>query len=128
MRRLLRFVAFGYCLQSCLHSTLLHAQSSEDLRYLLFDAVPISVSTAADGTVQVTELATLPATAPLTLEQWLRTSNAEAPQTTAAVVLPTPQGSAEADIAASLLEDALPQQDWQHRPRACPVRARGRCL
>lgn len=115
MRSLLRFVALGYCLQSCLHSTLLYAQSSEDLRYLLFDAVPISVNTGADGTVQVTELATLPAAAPLTLEQWLQSSSAEVPETTAAILSPAPHGSAEQNIAASLLEDALQGGQQQAR-------------
>lgn len=122
MRSLLRLVALGYCLQGCLHSTLSHAQSSEELRYLLFDAVPISVSTAADGTATVTELATLPDTAALTLEQWLQTNRADIPETTASTVREAADSSAaqglaagpqEALLEAALLDDSLQDDSLQ---------------
>lgn len=76
MRPLLRLVALGCCLQSCLHSSLLHAQNSEELRYLVFDPVPIAAITTVDGALQVDELAALPGagpdmSAPVDLSQWL---------------------------------------------------------
>lgn len=106
MRPLLRLVALGCCLQGCLHSTLLHAQSSEELRYLLFDAVPIAVTTDADGTVQVAELATLPGTAPIALQQWLQANRSAVPETSASTVadgqVPALEGRQEESQEASI--------------------------
>lgn len=72
MHPLLRLVALSCCMQSCLHSTLLYAQSSEDLHYLVFDPVPIAASTTADGSLHVEELATLPKAAAVDLARLLQ--------------------------------------------------------
>jgi tetratricopeptide (TPR) repeat protein len=80
MKHLLHLVALGCSLGCCLQSSLLQAQSAAELRYLVFDPVPIAATQAEDGTLQVDELASLPREAPVLLQQWLRTNRPVLPE------------------------------------------------
>jgi len=67
-------------LACCLQGSLLQAQTAAELRFLVFDAVPISVTGSADdGTLQVQELASLPQDSPVELRQWLQSNPAAQP-------------------------------------------------
>lgn len=93
-------------LACCLQSSLLQAQTAADLRYLVFDAVPIAVSSAdASGaarseegsSLQIRELTTLPQSGAVELQQWLQT-NIEAAAVPGADPLSDAAGTSAADI------------------------------